>query len=163
MTGAGAHDEQSLRWTDRKAIAALVFGLLAAPFAFLLDLSGRFALVEFSCRHGSLALWIVLIVALALALAGALRAWLNWQHLNRQGRPHEDAAGHPYHWEQEESDMERPPQSIGHTLSDRLRTDEGGPHGRSRFMALAGIALSGFFIAVILASLLPSLLLSPCT
>lgn len=38
----------------------------------------------------------------------------------------------------------------------------GGPLGRSRFMALSGIALSGFFALLIVGQWIPNLLLSPC-
>jgi hypothetical protein len=41
-------------------------------------------------------------------------------------------------------------------------TDPGGVLGRSRFMALGGMALSGFLALVILGQWIPNLMLSPC-
>ncbi|HEV2733284.1 MAG TPA: hypothetical protein VGV85_00550 [Longimicrobiaceae bacterium] len=43
-----------------------------------------------------------------------------------------------------------------------LDTDPGGTLGRSRFMALGGMALSGFLALIILGQWIPNLLLSPC-
>lgn len=41
-------------------------------------------------------------------------------------------------------------------------TGGAGTLGRTRFMALGGMALSGFFLLVILLAWLPDLILSPC-
>jgi hypothetical protein len=136
---------------DRSAALALWVGILLAPTAFLVDLGARFALVEWACRNDTgFVLWLVAVVATVLALGGGLRAWKNWKLFSR------DAAM--------ESEARQPSslQSTGHALHDDLRTDEGGKVGRGRFMALAGIAASAFFLAVILASFIPSLLLDPC-
>lgn len=43
-----------------------------------------------------------------------------------------------------------------------FETELGGEMGRSRFLALAGLALNGFFALLILGQWLPNLLLSPC-
>jgi hypothetical protein len=136
-------------WTSSRAILALIAGFLLAPFVFLFDLGFRFALVEWACSHGSFVLWLVSLLAIVLAGGGGLLAWRSWQHLNATARDRE-------------ATERGSAQSTGHTLSDELRTDEGGPHGRSRFFALAGITASVFFLAVIVISILPKLLLSPC-
>ena len=100
---------------------ALLFGLLAAPLAFLIDLGIGFALVERACHSGEfIEVWTVKILALVVAVAGLWRAW---------------------------------------TIR---RADPPDPRGRTRFMAISGIALSAFFLAMILASILPVLVLSPC-
>jgi hypothetical protein len=136
-------------WVTGKAVLALLAGFLLAPLVFLFDLGIRFALVEFSCRQNEFAIWTVLIAALALAGGGLLAAWSSWKKLNETA-------------EQRRQTEEGSAQSTGHTLSDELRTDEGGPHGRSRFLALAGIAMSTFFLAIIVLSIIPKLLLDPC-
>lgn len=137
---------------DKNVALALWVGILLAPIAFLVDLGARFALVEWACRNdGGFVLWLVAVLAVALAAGGGLRAWRNWKLFSREAA--------------EESEARQPSalQSTGHALHDDLRTDEGGKVGRGRFMALVGIAASAFFLAVILASFIPSLLLDPCT
>lgn len=41
-------------------------------------------------------------------------------------------------------------------------TEIGGPEGRSRFLALSGLAAGSFFALLILGQWIPNLLLSPC-
>jgi hypothetical protein len=47
-------------------------------------------------------------------------------------------------------------------LGEEWGTEMGGPIGRSRFMALSGLALSAMFALMILGQWIPNLLLSPC-
>lgn len=144
--------EATHRGRAARAIGALWAGILLAPAAFLLDLGWRFALVEWACASGrGFTLWLVLLAGAALAGFGGWRAWANWRSIPTP--PDTGTSG----------DDTQQMRSTSHTLSSNMRTDGPPPLGRSRFMALAGIAVSAFFLTVILASILPSLLLHPCT
>lgn len=125
-SGLGRSSE---RYFERGAgIAALWFGLLAAPAAWLLHLLISYSLVRLICDTGEL--WLLhatTIATLSLAAAGVWTAWRSWR---RVGEP-QDARG-------------------------------SGTLGRSRFLALAGLALSGFFLVVIAMAWLPDFFLSPC-
>lgn len=136
----------------RVAVPVLWFGLLAAPAAFLLDLAASFALVDWACRHdGHALLWAITGGALLLAGAGGWRAWRSWRTIGLD--PHPAGEG-----------VERSsPRSTGHALSHALRTDAPRAEGRQRFMALGGMAVSGFFLLVIAASVIPALLVAPCS
>lgn len=133
------------------AVAALWFGFLAGPIAFLLELGTTFALVEWACEHGVMAaLWVIKISAVALALAGVWRAHRNWREIGVDPEPVGEGA--------ERSS----PRSRGNAMAHRFRTDAPGAEGRSRFLALGGMATGAFFLLVLLASALPAGMISPC-
>lgn len=133
------------------SVASLLFGLLAAPAAFLLDLGASFAIVGHVCETGrSVASWAVTGLAVALAVSGTLTAWRNWRQLGAETAQPEEGVEHASG------------RSSGHALAQRLRTEAAGPEGSARFLALWGILLGSFFTAAILASALPALLIGPC-
>lgn len=145
-------DARRTRGTDGRWVAMLWFGLLAAPAAFLIDLVVSFAMVGWSCGSDQRVVpWLVTAAAAAVAAAGAWRAWVSWRIIGRDAHPRGEGV--------EKSS----PHSSGHTLANELRTDAPDAEGRSRFMALAGIAGSLFFLFLILASVVPALLLAPCS
>lgn len=139
------------RWRGPRPIALLWLGMLAAPAAFMVELTASFALVERVCETGGVALiWAVTIGAALVAVAAGVVAWRNWQAIGPDPEPRGEG-------------VERSaPASTGHTLASEYRTDAPGPIGRSRFMALAGIGVSAFFLLVVLASAIPMLALAPC-
>jgi hypothetical protein len=49
-----------------------------------------------------------------------------------------------------------------HEAGATAETEEGGPIGRSRFMALSGLGLSTLFVLVLLASAVPIVFLGAC-
>jgi len=49
-----------------------------------------------------------------------------------------------------------------HQAGATAHTEEGGAIGRSRFMAVSGIGLSGLFAVVVLASAIPIIFLGAC-
>jgi hypothetical protein len=147
--GAGTRPDG--HWRRPGVVALLWFGVLAAPLAFLLDLAANFALVERVCAMGGDGLlWGTTAAAALLAAAGGAQAWRSFRAIGEDPAPRGEGVEH--------SD----PQSTGHTLASELRTDAPGPVGRSRFMALAGIAVSAYFLVIVLASLIPAFVLSPC-
>lgn len=133
------------------SVAILLFGLLAAPAAFLLDLGASFALVGHVCDTGRrIVSWAVTVGALALAVTGTWTAWRSWRQLGPEATQPEEGVEHASR------------RSSGHALAQRLRTEAAGPEGPARFLALWGILLGSFFIAAIVASALPALLIEPC-
>ena len=139
------------QWRSSRTVALLWLGVLAAPAAFMLDLTASFALVERACETGGSALlWAVTGAAVVVAAAAGVHAWRCWRAVGPDPEPRGEG-------------VERSaPASTGHTLASELRTDAPGPIGRSRFMAMAGIGVSAFFLLVVLASVIPSLVLAPC-
>ena len=147
-----ATDASRMRGTSRKGIAILWFGLLAAPVAFLIDLMASFAMVEWACENDQRIIpWLVTAAAIALAAAGAWRAWASWRAIGPDPEPRGEGV------------EQSAPHSTGHTLANELRTDAPGAEGRSRFMALSGIVGSLFFLFLILASVIPAMLVAPCS
>lgn len=138
------------RWRGPRPVALLWLGVLAAPAAFMLDLTASFALVERACANGGAIIWAVTIGAALVAVAAGTLAWRSWQAVGPDPEPRGEG-------------VERSsPASTGHTLASELRTDAPGPIGRSRFMALAGVGVSAFFLLVVLASAIPALVLPAC-
>ncbi len=124
------------------SLAALWFGLFAAPVVWSLQMLVLYPVVAHGCfpRDHPLSLpvystdpvvLLVSFVALVVASAAALVALRSWRSTRA-----EDHAGEDH----------------------LLETGE----GRSRFMALGGMLLSGLFLFGILLNGLPFLLLGPC-
>jgi len=124
------------------SLAALWFGLLAAPVVWSLQILVLYPVVAHGCfpRDHPLSLpvfsvapivLLVSIAALVVAAAAGLVALKNWRTTREE---HYSGQGH------------------------LLETGE----GRSRFMALGGLLLSGLFFFGIMLNGLPFLLLGPC-
>jgi hypothetical protein len=125
------------------SLAALWFGLFAAPAVWSVQLLVLYPLVAHSCfprehplampviRSLSTATGLVTAVALAVALLAGLVALRSW----RAAQPERE--------------------------SPELHLLETG-EGRSRFMAFGGVVLSGLFLFGILMNAVPLLLLGPC-
>ncbi|HET7601007.1 MAG TPA: hypothetical protein VFK09_11980 [Gemmatimonadales bacterium] len=76
------------RVADRGRVAALVTGLLLAPFVAMLHLELSYADVRHACRQGSeLRLHVTSAVLLLAALAGAAVAWRMLQGSSDRGAP----------------------------------------------------------------------------
>lgn len=115
---------------ERVLLAALNFGLLAAPSAWALQLLINYAASSYACFPGGspgsasgtgvwTALLIVELVALIVAVAGAAVAWRSW-NITRH-----ETSGHA----QEMVDV---------------------GHGRTRFLAMWGLLISiGFSLAIV--------------
>lgn len=135
---------------DRGAgLVALWFGFLAGPAAWFLHLMVSYSLVVYVCRTG--AVWLLHLATagtILLAGAGVLVAMGSWRRLFPRSEP--DAGPRGETRMLDEGDALR-------------RSDPADPTtGRARLMALGGIALSGFFLAMILMAWIPDLVLSPC-
>lgn len=64
---------------------ALWTGLLAGPLVWLISFEAKFALAPWACvTQGKVALYIVSIVALALAAGSALVAWRQWSDVGKK-------------------------------------------------------------------------------
>jgi len=76
------------RVADRGRVAALVTGLLFAPFVAMLHLELSYADVRHACRQGSeLRLHVTSVVLLVLALAGAAVAWRMLREVSDRAAP----------------------------------------------------------------------------
>ncbi|MBV8809837.1 MAG: hypothetical protein JO033_14275 [Acidobacteriaceae bacterium] len=65
--------------------AALWTGVLAGPIIWLFSFEANYALAPWACIfQAKLALYIVSIVALALAAASGLLAWRQWKQLGQE-------------------------------------------------------------------------------
>jgi hypothetical protein len=74
---------------------ALWTGILAGPIVWLVSFEATFALVPWACLfQAKLALYIVRILALALAAGSGLLAWRQWSELGRE-QPGEGAGALP--------------------------------------------------------------------
>jgi hypothetical protein len=74
---------------------ALWTGILAAPIVWLVSFEANFALVPWACLfEAKLALYIVRILALALAAGSGVLAWRQWSELGRE-QPGEGAGALP--------------------------------------------------------------------
>jgi hypothetical protein len=143
-------DEQ--RWQRTRAIVLLWVGVLLAPLAFLLDLTASFALADHPCgAPDSWLTWIVTGVAALAAGVAVMISLRNWRRVGADPEPQGEGVEH--------SD----PRSTGHTVAAHYRTDGPSAPGRSRFMALAGVALGSFFLVVVIASVIPTLFIHPCS
>jgi hypothetical protein len=120
-------------WYERRRLAALWAGVLTGPIVWLTLLETQYVLSYVACE--TRATWFLHVsTAVALVLvAGA--GWAAWSASD--GRPYDD-------------DAQEPP--VGH---DTRRQ-------RSRWMSLAGVALSAWFALVILALEVPILVLGVC-
>lgn len=135
---------------DRGAgLSALWFGFLAGPTAWFLHLVISYALVVYVCRTGDV--WLLHLATagtVLLAGAGVLVAMGSWRRLFPRSEPNAPDVEHATMMDQREG---------------LRRSDPADPTiGRARLMALGGIALSGFFLAMILMAWVPDLVLSPC-
>jgi hypothetical protein len=146
-----ARDLDEARWQRTRAVSLLWIGVLLAPLAFIIDLTASFALVNTSCSRGSpLVTQIVTGVAALFASAALLVSIRNWRAVGADPEPRGEGVEH--------SD----PRSTGHTIAAHFRTDAPSAPGRSRFMAMAGITLGTFFLVLVLASVIPTLVIPPC-
>jgi hypothetical protein len=67
-------------FSEQRGVCWLLTGLLAAPLAFLTQLTVNYAVVPRACSSGHLyAPHLVTILFLLIALAGGFIAWRNWQ------------------------------------------------------------------------------------
>lgn len=74
---------------------ALWTGILAGPIVWLVSFEATFALVPWACLfQAKLALYIVRILALALAAGSGVLAWRQWSDLGKQ-QPGEGAGALP--------------------------------------------------------------------
>ncbi|ODR93391.1 hypothetical protein AUC71_05245 [Methyloceanibacter marginalis] len=116
---------------ERVLLAALIFGLLAAPLAWALQLVINYAASSYVCFPGDVPhtgvgedrVWMILLmvelVALAVAIAGAAVAERSWNTTRHETSGHAQAM-----------------------------VDVG--HGRTRFLAMWGLMLSiGFALAIV--------------
>jgi hypothetical protein len=117
---------------ERWRLAALWLGILAGPTVWLALLEANFVLAFDACRSGTWALHLTVAVATA---AVAACGWLAWAVA--QGRVLAD-------------------ESNGPPLSIATRDQ------RARWMSLTGVALSIWFVVVILAMEVPMLVLGVC-
>lgn len=69
---------------EQRGVCWLLTGLLAAPLAFLTQLTVNYAVVPRACSSGhTYAPHLVTILFLLVALAGGFVAWRNWQAAGR--------------------------------------------------------------------------------
>ena len=118
---------------ERWRLTALWAGLLTGPIAWLVLLEVNYVLAYVACETGST--WfmhLAIVVALVLVAAAGYAAWAA-----SYGNIMADEARTP-------------------PLSDETRTQ------RSRWMSLAGVASSLWFIVVILAMEVPLIVLKEC-
>lgn len=114
-------------YAHRRGMLALWAGWLLGPLAWAVHLQGSYLLVARVCHTGDTwLLHLLTLLTLALAGAGALIAWRQWQRIGRQ-------------W-----------------------PNGGGVATRSRFLAVAGMLLSGLSGLIILAEGIPNFVLGAC-
>lgn len=147
--------------------------MLGPPLAWAAQLGIAYALINWSCERGSTAVMHGLTgVLLALAIAATLFGWREWLHW-RRAKPHEHwrppsaapAMDNPA-WAREAAYQRREPELEEECDIDRNRGCQPDPAQtglqRARFMALAGVVLSIFFVTAMIAQWVPMLLLDPC-
>ena len=118
---------------ERWRLAALWAGLLTGPLVWLLLLEFNYVFAYVACETRST--WFLhLAVAVALLLVAGAGYWA---------------------WRASYGDM-LAPETLTAPLSDETRRQ------RSRWMSLAGVALSAWFVLVILAMEVPILVLREC-
>lgn len=146
---------------------------LGAPLAWAAQLGIAYAMVNWSCASGStLAMHLLSALLLALAIATTLLGWREWSRW-RDAQPHEHwhpptaapAVDNPA-WVRSAAYERQDPELEEEREVDRNRGRQPDPAQtalrRARFIALAGLMLSAFFVAVMLAQWIPMLLLDPC-
>lgn len=148
--------------------------LLGPPLAWATQFGVAYALVNWSCERGStLPMHLLAGLLLAFAVGCALLGWREWRRW-RQATP--DQHWHPATaapaldnpaWVREAAYLRRDPELEEDRNVDRNRGRQPDPAQttlqRARFMALAGAALSTFFVAVMLMQWIPMLLFDPCS
>lgn len=167
-----AHTLERQARSARGILVSLVV-LLGAPLAWAAHLGIGYAMVNWSCARGSMALMHGLTgVLLALAMASALLGWREWSRW-RRAEPHEHwhpptaapSMDNPA-WAREAAYERRDPELEEERDVDRNRGRQPDPAQtalqRARFLSLAGLMLSVFFVAVMIAQWIPMLLLDPC-
>ena len=118
---------------ERWRLAALWAGLLAGPIVWLTLLEVNYLFAYVACEvQGTWFMHLAIAIAVALVCAAGLAAWR--------------ASSGPITADE----------TLTHPLSDETRTQ------RSRWMSLAGIALSLWFSLVILAMEVPLVVLQVC-
>jgi hypothetical protein len=112
----------------------LWFGFLGGAVGWKLQLLVNYSLVPYACvRDMTLLIHLASAVSLGVALAAGAAALASWRR----------TGGYPFGWEGDDT--------------------EGGPTvTRSRFMAVAGLLMSGYFAMVVLTQWLPTFFLDPC-
>ena len=118
---------------ERWRLAWLWAGLLTGPLAWLTLLEVHYVLSYVACETRQT--WFLHLATAIAALVVAVAGVLGWRA----------SQGHPL-----------TPEHPSHPLSDDTR------HQRARWMSAAGIALSGFFILIILAMEVPIVVLRTC-
>jgi hypothetical protein len=77
--------ERVHEFREPRGIASLWFSMLAGPVAWMLGLNADYSLVRVACAKGTmLPLHLVTLATLALAVAGGLVAWRDWQRAGRE-------------------------------------------------------------------------------
>lgn len=170
--GATQHALERQARSGRSILLSLVV-LLGAPLAWAAHLGIGYALVNWSCERGSTTVMHVLTgLLLAVAMACTLLGWREWSRW-RSARPHEHwhpPTAAPSHdnpaWAREAAYELRDPELEEERDVDRNRGRQPDPAQtalqRARFVSLAGLMLSAFFVAVMIAQWIPMLLLDPC-
>jgi hypothetical protein len=121
-------------YTRKRGYAVLWFGLLGGAAAWKGQLVVNYVLVPYACWHDlSILIHLASLAFLLLALAATWLAWRSWR----------ETGGHPMG-----------PGGYDEQVSASV--------GRSRFMAVGGVIISGYFALVVLSQWIPNLLLSPC-
>jgi nicotinamide riboside transporter PnuC len=70
---------------EPRGLAALWFGVLAGPLAWMLGLNAGYSLVRVACaKQNMLYLHAVSLLTLLLALAGGWVAWREWKRTGRE-------------------------------------------------------------------------------
>jgi hypothetical protein len=107
---------------------ASLFGFLAGPIAWAVQLNGIYIATPYLCGSPWTPIMYV-FTALALLLTGA-GLLVSWRSFEQAGR--------------------------------HLSTGGAAPLGRTRMMAIGGLAVNGFFLIVVIAQALPTVMLDPC-
>lgn len=170
--GAAQHALERQARSGRSILLSLIV-LLGAPLAWAAHLGIGYALVNWSCERGSTTLLHVLTgLLLAAAIACTLLGWREWSRW-RRARPHEHwhpPTAAPSHenpaWAREAAYELSDPELEEERDTDRNLGRQPDPAQttlqRARFVSLAGLMLSVFFVAVMIAQWIPMLLLEPC-
>jgi hypothetical protein len=122
-------------------LRSLWFGLLAGPITWSVYFMAGYSLIEFTCKLGLLEFRILGLAALSAIVVGltliALLVTLYAGFLAYRN------------WQQVQED-------------EPDRAQQSRPEENSRFMALAGMLLSGLFSLLILLTGIPTFFLPPC-
>lgn len=119
----------------------LWFGMLGGAGAWAMHLVFSYSLVPAACSAGLGFLFYVGIVVFAgIAIAAGFFAWRGWNAGRDPSSAQDDNVG-----------GRRFQRNGRRLMSDRIR-----------FMALSGLVMSGFFLAVIIAQSVPIIMQDPC-